>query len=428
MMKHKLLFCFALGCISLNVAHALSLDEAITASLNYESQLKLKQLSVKQSDAVLEQAKKSHGLTINLQTQYDFERVNTPSDVMLPTAGNRNGRSVQLQFDYPIYTSGRYQLGIDIAESQRAAQRESLSDTKGETVVQAVMVYTDVLKKQAILGLRENLYQNLERALYEAQKKFSAGVITRSDLALVEAQLAQGFADITQAQSELTIAKIQFQQVTGLNPQQLHTIDTLPKLPISLDDMLLFLDHHPAIKQALLEKDAFEKQYKLTQRELKPSALLLSRLSKQHEATYLDSESENYMVGVQLNIPLCNGGLNKANLKKASADIELANQKIEVVQRNLSQQLQNSYARLESIRQNKKAFELNINSASIALQYIQKELEFGTKTTYDLLTAEQKLIDVKTQQIINNQDEVLLTYQLLEQMGRIDIALVKSEQ
>ena len=70
---------------------------------------------------------------------------------------------------------------------------------------------------------------------------------------------------------------------------------------------------------------------------------------------------------------------------------------------------------------------MNVNSASIALDYIRKELEFGTKTTYDLLTAEQKLADVKTQQIVNNQDEILLTYQLLEQMGRLDTALSKTE-
>nr|WP_228206931.1 TolC family protein [Acinetobacter sp. LoGeW2-3] len=423
----KLLFCLICNCISIHAAYALSLDEAIDASLHYESQLKLKQLSLNQSEAVLEQAKKSHGLNVNIQGQYDYERVNTPSGVMFPTSGNRHGRAVQLQFDYPIYTSGRHQLGVDVAESQRAAQRQSFLDSKADTIVQTVMVYTEVLKKQAILKLRENVYQNLERALYEAQKKFAAGVITRADLAQVEAQLAQGFADITQMQSELKISMTQFEQVTGIRPQQLQTVSKVPSLPITLEDMLLHVERHPALKQAILEKEAFDSQYKLTQRELKPSVLLLSRISKQNEATYIGSESDNYLVGLQVNLPLYNGGLNKANLKKASADIEVAQQRIEVIQRQLSKQLQDTHARLQSIQQNKKAIEMNIHSASMALDYIRKELEFGTKTTYDLLTAEQKLADVKTQQIVNNQDEILLTYQLLEQMGLLDTTLAKTQ-
>lgn len=427
-MKHSLLLGLLCGCLNLNAAYALSLDEAIAASLSYESQLKLKELMLQQSETVLEQAKKSHGLTINLQGQYDLERIDTASNTLLQAGGNRHGRSLQLQLDYPIYTSGRHQLGIDIAESQRAAQRESLQDRQAQTIIQTVMVYTDVLKKQAILDLKESIYKNLQRALYEAQRKFAVSVITRADLALVEAQLAQGFSDISQAESELSISQTEFQQITGVQPIALSIDQLLPSLPYSLEEMLLRVDQHPAVKQAILEKTAVEQQYQLSKRELKPSAMLLSRISTQEEASYIGSESDNYMLGVQFNMPLYNGALNKANLRKAYADIQIADQKIEVIQRQLSQQLHSDYAHLRAIRQNKKAIALHVNSASIALEYIRKELEFGSKSTYDLITAEQNLIDVKTQQVLNNQDEILLSYQLLAEIGRLDQAFAQAQK
>ena len=44
--------------------------------------------------------------------------------------------------------------------------------------------------------------------------------------------------------------------------------------------------------------------------------MLTSRAGKQDEASYIGSESNNYMVGVQLNVPLYDDGLNRANVKK----------------------------------------------------------------------------------------------------------------
>ncbi len=43
--------------------------------------------------------------------------------------------------------------------------------------------------------------------------------------------------------------------------------------------------------------------------------MLTSRAGKQDEASYIGSESNNYMVGVQLNVPLYDDGLNQVMLK-----------------------------------------------------------------------------------------------------------------
>jgi outer membrane protein TolC len=67
----------------------------------------------------------------------------------------------------------------------------------------------------------------------------------------------------------------------------------------------------------------------------------------------------------------------------------------------------------------KRALDQAIQSATIALQFTKRELEFGTKTSSDVLNAEQSLLDVKTQKILNQQDELVLTYQLLDQMGHL---------
>ena len=109
--------------------------------------------------------------------------------------------------------------------------------------------------------------------------------------------------------------------------------------------------------------------------------MLTSKLGAQHEATNIGSESNNYMVGVQLNVPLYDDGLNRANINKAQVDIELANQKIKSLELDLNQRIRTTYAQLQTIRQNKDALQNAIDAASIAFVYTRKEFELGTKTT-----------------------------------------------
>ncbi|EPF88186.1 RND transporter [Acinetobacter gyllenbergii] len=403
-----------------NTIAAMTLDDALSASLRHESQLEVSRLSVNQSTAMLQQAKQRDGLKVNLVGQLDYERVETPNNVMFPTEGNRKGRSLQLQMDYPIYTSGRHRLGIDVAKNQLSAQSQGLSDQRSETILNTVMVYTDVLKKKAILELRKKTMSNLQRSLYESQRRFDVGMITRADLAQVLAQVAQGQADITQAQSNLTVSEAQFSQITGLTADNLTAVNRLPEISNNLDEILAKTKNHPALLRAKYEKQASEKQYALTKRELWPTVMLTSRAGAQHEASYIGSESNNYMVGVQLNVPLYDDGLNRANIRKAQADVDLANQKIRTLELDLNQRARTTYAQLQTIRQNKEALQNAIDAASIAFVYTRKEFELGTKTTFDLLNTEQKLLDVQTQKTVNEQDEIVFVYQLLDQMGHLN--------
>lgn len=407
--------------------YALTLEDALNASLNYESEFKLSQLNVKQSNAVLKQAEARDGLKVNLVSQLDYEKVETPSGVLFPTAGNRKGRSAQLQVDYPLFTSGRHQLGIDIANRQLAANTAALSDQKSLTILNTVKVYTDVLKNNAIVNLKNNVLNNLQRSLYEAQRRFNAGMITRADLAQVLSQVAQGQADLTQAESNLKISRAQFYQVTGLQPDSLESIKKIPIIPDDIKQIIFMTNNHPALEQIHYEKQSAEKQLALIKRELWPTVMIISRIGKQNEANYIGSESNNYMVGVQVNMPLYDNGLNRANINKAQVDVELAQKKLESIQSNLHQQAQSNYARLLAIRQNKAALQNAIESASIALTYTKKEFAVGTKTTFDLLTAELKLLDVQTQVVTNAQDEIFLVYQLIELMGNLNSKLISQK-
>lgn len=418
MMKCKLLLLLG-SLICPTLVSALSLDQAIDAALKNENQLKLSQLNLQQGQAILQQAKQQYGVNVNLVGQYGREKVVTPQGVYVPTAGSRDFHAAELQFDYPLYTFGRYRTGVNTARMQVAAREQALSGQQSDTILQAVKVYCNVLKQQALLDLKTQMSRNLKQSLYEAEQRFKVGMITRADLAQVQAQHAQGIADVISAQSNLRIAKAMFLQVTGETAQALQAIQVLPVIPEQLETALMRLSQHPLIQQARYEQQAAQQQYQLTKLELRPMLVLNSRAGVQDQLSTLNSQSENYSVSAQLKIPLFDDGLNRANRQKALTDVQLAQQKTETLKQNLQQELVTTYAHIEAIRQNKFALEQAIQSATVALQYIKKEQEVGTKTTFDELTAEQTLLDMQTQKVLNDQDEVVLVYQLLDQTGAL---------
>ncbi|WHP07657.1 TolC family protein [Acinetobacter corruptisaponis] len=386
----------------------------------HESQLKLSQLNLAQGQAMLQQAKQQYGLNVNLVGQYGHEKVVTPQGVYVPTEGSRNFHGAELQFDYPLYTFGRYRTGINAAKMQLAARGQAVSGQSADTILQTVKVYCNVLKQQALLDLKIQMRANLKQSLYEAERRFKVGMITRADLAQVQAQYAQGIADVVSVQSNLKIAQTQFNLVTGQVAQDLKQIANLPTIPANVETALGQLEQHPLLRQAQYEQQAAQQQYHLSKLELKPMLMLNSRAGVQDQLETPNSKSENYSVSAQLKIPLFDDGLNRANRLKALTDVDLAKQKAQTLKQNLQQDIQTSYAQLEAIRQNRLALHEAVQSATVALQYIKKEQEVGTKTTFDELTAEQTLFDMQTQQVLNDQDEVVLVYQLLDQMGGLN--------
>jgi outer membrane protein TolC len=398
----------------------MTLQDAVQSALSYEPQLKISDLRVGRAEAELQHAERRYGLNVSVEGRLGVGQVDNPpnySPLFSIDESFRRTRSLMLKFDYPLYTAGRERLGIELAKTQIAAQSQALSAQQSTTVLQTVQAYSEVLKQEAIRTLKLNVQSTLQRSFSDAQKRLNAGVITRADLAKIEAQLAQAQADTMRSEAQLKISQTRFYQLTGQAADHLETPIELPPIPGSIDDIVYSIEQHPALQQARLEAQSAQKQYRLSKLELKPSIGLTGRAGMQYEEK--DGESKGYLVGLQFNVPLYDSGLNKANRQKATVDVALASQKMNALQQSLQQQAQTTYLQLQAVRQNKRALDQAIQSATIALQFTKRELEFGTKTSSDVLNAEQSLLDVKTQKILNQQDELVLTYQLLDQMGRL---------
>lgn len=418
---------FALSVLSTSLlavhsACAMTLDEAVGFALEHESQIKISEITLQQQQAIVNQAKAQDRLTVDLNAQIGRDKTNTYPGTILPTEGTKTGKAAELEFNYPLYTSGRRQIRINAAQLQYTAARYGLESTRMQIVYQTVEAYTNILRNQALVELENQVANNLKQALKDAERRYGANIITRADLAQAKSQYAQGRANYVQRQANLRISETQFYQLTNQKPINLKPVGKVANIPATLQDALNSIENYPAVTQGKYQLQAAQQQYKLIKKALDPTIVLNSKASAQNELNTLNSRSENFAVSLLFNIPLYDGGINKANRQQALAEIELAQARLDDLRQTLRQNIESSYTQLSALKDNENALNEAITSASIALEFIQKELEFGSKTTFDLLTAQQTLKNVQTQQILNQQDQITVSYQLLEQMGVLERA------
>jgi outer membrane protein len=175
--------------------------------------------------------------------QHAGSNAKSPGDTRSAT----NPRGAGLSVTQNVWNGNRTMNGVDRAETQIFAARETLRLTEQNVLSGAATAYMNVLRDTAILNLRRNNVEVLEQQLRQTRDRFQVGEVTRTDVAQSEASLAQGQADAFTAQSTLQTSVATFRQVIGIEPSNLQPARPLDKLvPANLNSAIALSEtEHP---------------------------------------------------------------------------------------------------------------------------------------------------------------------------------------
>src|SRR5215470_3112434 len=104
------------------------------------------------------------------------------------------------------------------AEGQVSAARETLRTTEQNVLLNAATAYMNLLQTAAILELQRSNVNVLEVTLRQTRDRFTAGEVTRTDVAQAESRLSGGRSQLSLAESNYVTAQAQYLQVIGVPP------------------------------------------------------------------------------------------------------------------------------------------------------------------------------------------------------------------
>ncbi len=321
------------------------------------------------------------------------------------------------------------------AKANVRAAREQLRLTEISVLLDAVTAYMDVLRDEAVVRLSQNNVQVLNRQLEAARDRFRVGEITRTDVAQAEARLSGAQSNLISAEAQLTVSRSAFQRVIGDDAGGLTAPPQLPELPENETNAReIALQENPNLRSAREQEEASRMAIRVARGLLLPTVTLQGSYQfqdRQAETNNLfndtfnpfdDRESEIFSLGVNLSVPLYQGGSAYSQLRQAKQLNSEDKLQITEAQRDVIEDIANSWEALRSARATIVASREQVRANEIAFEGVQQEAQVGSRTTLDVLDAEQELLDSRVNLVTSERNEYVAAFQLLASTGFLTAA------
>ncbi|MES2546262.1 MAG: TolC family outer membrane protein [Pseudomonadota bacterium] len=363
--------------------------------------------SNKAAQEIIEQGKALYRPTVNFNagvvaTKSNIEFNNVSSN--FPRVAGRasyEGYNYGLEARQPIYRQQNL-VQMDQAYTQVSIADKQYHLSQQNLILRTTQAYFNVLIAQDKIELIKAQKTAILSQLEQAKITFEVGTATITDVNEAQARYDLIVAQEIAAVNEFEIAQHEIEQITGEVPPALATVkadlqaNALNQSMQNLLDVALQNNLNVAIQQdtlKLAEQDvAFNKAAHM------PTLDAVANYSDNYNNGGLNgfgSELNSASIGLQLQIPLYQGGAISSRVRQALLNQQKAKDDLEIVRRQTDLETQRAYLNLSSSIAQIKALEQALISSQSQLDSTKLGYEVGVRISVDVLNAQQQLFSAK---------------------------------
>ncbi|WP_375421509.1 TolC family outer membrane protein [uncultured Sphingomonas sp.] len=335
--------------------------------------------------------------------------------------------SGSLNLSVPLYQGGAVKNSVRAAETRVDAGRATLRGAEATTFTNVVAAYLNVIRDEAITSLNQQNVRVLEVNLRASRDRFQVGDLTRTDVAQSEARLALARAQLQQAEAQLITSRENYIQVVGSPPVALEEPPALPNLPSSPTTAVsVALENNPNLIAARRQADATRYDINVARANRLPRVALVTGpnyfnyLGSLPAGSPQPNSGTSASAGVQLTLPLFQGGRPAAQVRQAQAQRSQALENVTGTERAVISQARSAYAIWQSSQQVIASSETAVNANKLSLEGVRAENSVGTRTILDILNAEQELLNSQVTLVTARRDAYVAGFALLAAMGNAE--------
>ncbi len=313
---------------------------------------------------------------------------------------NSNGYGVSLtqplfrQQNWVAYTEA--ELQVTQTEAQFKAAEQNL-------ILRVAQAYFDVLMAEDSVQLAEAQKNAISEQLEQAKRNFEVGTATITDTYEAQARFDLTNSQKIAAQSNLEIKKRALQQIVNAVPDELRHLGKELKLEVPQpDDVEKWVGY---AQQGSLQIVVAQAGVELAAKEVVrnrgghyPTVDLVANYAENstgNSAFGFGSDGHSKIIGVQLNLPLYQGGAIQSKLREAEANQNRAREDLENTRRNVALQTRQAYLGVVDGIAQVKALQQALKSSESLLEASKTGQEVGVRTNLDVLNAQQQLYSTR---------------------------------
>ena len=334
---------------------------------------------------------------------------------------NVNGTSgvtstLSISAELTVYDGGRNKRAVDAQKENVLATREALISVEQQVLLRAVSAYMSVIRAAEFVSLRENNVRLITQELRAARDRFEVGEVTRTDVSIAEARLASARSGLAAEQGAYARAREEYLAAVGHYPRGLSNPPAAPLAAKTLDGAkAVALKRHPDVRQA-------QRLVTVADINVDRAALAIQPTIKLGANVGVNAAGlPNHGASLSLTGPIYQGGRLSALYRQAIARKDAARAALHVTSHNIRQGVANAWASLLVSRASQEASRRQVLAQRTAFRGVREEATLGSRTTLDVLNAEQELLDAQANQISAVTDQYIASYQLLASMGLLTV-------
>lgn len=334
-------------------------------------------------------------LTLSGNTVWNENEISTKNSPPIKPHYNSNG--YQLTLSQPLFRWQNW-VSYDQSKLQVAQAEANFVQARQDLILRVSQAYFDVVyaveNLKAVRANKTAIAQQLE----SAKKNFEVGTATITDTHEAQARYDLANAQEIAAESDYEIRQRALQAIIGKEAGPLATTRKDAELtPPQPNDMKQWV--------AAAEKDSITVQVQQANAEIAsrevdkqraghyPTVDLVANqgYSKSYASTFGVYDTDFKNVGIQVNIPLFQGGLTVSRQREAAANRSAAQSALETARRGAALSAQQYYLGVANGLAQVRALKAALVSSQSALESNKLGYEVGVRINIDVLNAENQV-------------------------------------
>ena len=212
-----------------------------------------------------------------------------------------------------------------------------------------------------------------------------------------------------------------FQQVIGVLPPS----DLVPPQPLALplkseaEAIALAAANNPTVIAAQFADAAAKDQVDVALAALMPQLSVQAQTFQQNNQGSWGTQANGYQVLAQLTVPVYQGGAEYAAVRQARQQQQGTQRQLDEARRTAIQNTVQAWETLTAARAAAQSTRAQIRANEIALEGVEREAIVGSRTTLDVLNAQQQLLNSRTSLVQNLAQVVNASYAVAAAVGRL---------
>ncbi|MBD9362840.1 TolC family outer membrane protein [Methylomonas fluvii] len=304
------------------------------------------------------------------------------------------------------------------AEAQFQAKQQSLIRRTAEA-------YFNILAAQDNLEFANSEKKSIEKQLEQAKQRFDVGIIAITDVYEAQAGYDRALASEIEAQNLLDNSKEALREIIGENAAELNSLQAqIPLSPPAPEDLSSWSNaaenNNFSIVAQINQAEYVRKNVELQQSKHLPTLDIVAQYSEMDTGNQYGLRGDNESFGLQLNLPLYEGGGTSSRSRQAAYEYEAAKEDLTKVKRSINRGVKDAFRGVVSSISRVKALDATSKSAEMAVEAAEAGFEVGTRTMVDVLTEQRNLYKAKSDYARSRYDYLINGIKLKEAAGSLN--------